>query len=343
MTSSTNITASKPLVWGILGAARIAGKSLIPAFRGAGAEVRAVAASNVERARAFAKEHSIPRIHDDYASLLADPEIEAVYLPLANGLHKEWAIRCAQAGKPCLCEKPLVMTERDASEIAAEFDRARVVLHEAFMWRHYDQMTWIVEHIRAGEIGELRDVHAHFSFTMERPEDYRWRADQGGGAFWDIGCYPINAARFFHGCEPVAGSMRAHFRPCSSGAKGARVDESAMGWLDFGGNKSATFSCSFVASFAQGIELVGTKARAWIPRPWLQIQQPTRIMIEENDVKRFQEFPPMNAYVGMIGSFTKAVRNSAPLALPAENGVAQARVMEGLSTSANQDGSLVKF
>ncbi|MBI3736647.1 Gfo/Idh/MocA family oxidoreductase [Candidatus Sumerlaeota bacterium] len=333
----------KPLRWGILGAARIAGKSLIPAMRASGAEAAAVAASNYARAEEFARAWEIPRVCEGYQQLLENPDVDAVYLPLANGLHKEWAIKSAQAGKPCLCEKPMALTAAGALEIREAFAKAGRLIEEAFMWRHYAQIKWAAERVAAGEIGELRCVNAHFSFTLDRPNDYRWKAAQGGGAFWDIGCYCVNSARRFFECEPAAGSARAQFRQGHGEPADSLVDESTVGWLDFGNNRFSTFSCSFNSAFSQGIELVGTTARMWIGRPWLQVAQPGRVMIEKDDQKRIQEFEPMNAYVGMIENFTLAVREGRPPIFPAEDGVHQARVMEGLLKSAVEGGAVRKF
>lgn len=323
--------SERPLRWGILGAARIAGKSLIPAIREAGGEVVCVGASSRERAESFAREHQIPRAHDGYQAVLDDPEVEVVYLPLANGLHKEWAIQTARAGKPCLCEKPLTLTFADAEAITAAFATARLPLMEAFMWRHHAQVAWAREQIAAGVIGDLCGIHGHFSFMLDRPNDYRWRADQGGGALWDIGCYPVNAARLFFGAEPIAASARMTLRAGEGSAP--TVDASTTAWLDFGSGRMATVYCSFATSFHQSIELIGTRARMWLSFPWNTIGRETRILIQEGDAKRLENFAQMNAYAEMVNSFTRSVRSCAPLADPAENGLAQSRAMQMLRDS----------
>lgn len=325
----------RPLKWGILGAARIASKSLLPAMRAAGAEIVAVGASTGARAEAFARAEGIPRAYAGYDAVLDDPEIDAVYLPLANGLHFEWAVKTARAGKSCLCEKPLVLQGRDARELHDIFNENHCRLQEAFMWRHHAQIAWMTEQIAGGAIGSLRRVHAMFSFTLDRPGDYRWKAGQGGGALWDIGCYCVNSARHFFGAEPVAASVRAQFRPQPDD-----VDESAAGWLDFGGGRMATLSCSFAAGFSQGIELLGTDGRAWIGQPWLQVNRETRIMIERNNERTIKDFPAMNAYVAMIEHFTRAVRDPSFGLRPAEDGLMQAAAMEGVLASARNGGAV---
>jgi len=328
----------RPLKWGILGAARIAGKSLIPAFRASGAEVVAVGASGGEKAQSFAKEFGIAKAYEGYQRVIDDPNVEAIYLPLANGLHKEWAIKTAQAGKACLCEKPMVMTTADAREICDAFSNSGAVIQEAFMWRHHPQIAWIREQIEKGVLGELRSVHAQFSFTLDRPSDYRWKIDQGGGAFWDIGCYCVNSTRLFFGCEPQVVSARGVFGEDPYASRG--VDASMAGWLDFGSNRLGTFTCSFTAAFAEGIELVGTNGRAWMSRPWLQAGGMPLILIEEDNSRQKKEFEAENGYVPMIQSFTAAVRSKSVGLGIGEDGVKQAAAMEGLMKSAEDEGAV---
>ncbi len=329
MNSQTDRWEASPLRWGIMGAARIAGKSLIPAIRGTGAEIAVVAAGKRDRAEAFARTHDIPCAYEGYQRLLDDPKIEAVYLPLANGLHREWAIKTAQAGKHCLCEKPMALTSRDAEEITGAFAKAGRRIQEAFMWRHHAQIAWVQDQIAHDAVGSIRCVTAHFSFTLDRPNDYRWVASQGGGAFWDIGCYCVNAARYFFGAEPKDCSARFHLRPGPEG-----VDESAAGWMDFGEERLAIFYCSFVAGYHQGIELTGTKGRIWISKPWQQFGKPAKILIERDNDRVVQEFPPMNAYEEMIRHFTRSARDPNFSRAPAENGLAQAQAMEKLRSVA---------
>lgn len=327
---------AEPLVWGILGAARIAGKALIPAIRAAGGEVAAVGASTRERAGAFARDHGIAAAHEGYEAVLNDDRVSAVYIPLANGLHKEWAIRAARAGKPVLCEKPLVMTSADAEEIRSEFAAAGVPLLEAFMWRHHRQIEWAREQIAAGRIGELRRVEANFSFMLDRPDDYRWRGDQGGGALLDVGCYCANAMRLFFGGEPRVVSARSHM---TGGAHPA--DGSTAGWLDFGEGRFGAFTCSFTSGFCQGLELLGTRGRMWFHRPWLHVGMPVKVLVEAGDEQHREPFEGMNAYSEMVKNFTRLVRDGSHDPFPAEDGTAQSRVMEGLVASGAQGGTPV--
>jgi D-xylose 1-dehydrogenase (NADP+, D-xylono-1,5-lactone-forming) len=330
------IESAKPLRWGIMGAARIARRRIVPALRETGARIVAVASKDKERAEDFAGTNGIERSYEGYDRLLDDPEIDVIYVPLENVHHYEWALKTAEARKACLCEKPLVLNARDARALKEAFGEAGGRLQEAFMWRHHDQIRWVSDLIAKGGIGEIRRVNATFSLTFDRPADnYRWSRDQGGGTLWDIGCYCVNASRFFFGGEPRSASCRADFLPGENG-----IDESGAGWLDFGEGRFATFSISFRTAFAQGIELLGTEGRAWIEKPWLQVGQKTRVSIELDQKTTVQEFEPMNAYATMIQHFTHAARNPDAALQSAEDGCLQAIAMEGLAESMENSGQV---
>jgi predicted dehydrogenase len=319
-----------------MGAARIARRRIVPALRETGARIVAVASKNKERAEEFAGTNGIERSYEGYDRLLDDPEIDAIYLPLENVYHHEWAMKTAQARKACLCEKPLVLTAADAKSLQDAFAGTGCPMQEAFMWRHHDQIKWVSDQIAKGRIGEIRRVNAIFSLTLERPADnYRWRRDQGGGALWDTGCYCVNASRFFFGGEPRSASFRANFLPGENG-----IDESGAGWLDFGEGRFATFSISFRTAFAQGIELLGTEGRVWVEAPWLQVGQGTRVSVERDQKVTIQHFDPMNAYVAMIQHFTRTIRNPDAAPQPAEDGCLQAIAMEGIAESMNEGGQV---
>jgi predicted dehydrogenase len=328
----------EPLRWGALGAARIAERRLIPALRAAGDRVVAIAASRLDRARDFAERNGIDRAFGDYQAALDDPEIDAIYIALANHQHFEWALKTAEAGKACLCEKPLVATAGEAERLAAAFERAGRPLVEAFMWRHHEQVDWVAERL-ARDVGPLRRMHATFSYALDRPADYRWNPAMGGGALWDVGCYAVNAARRFFGAAPIAGSARSAF-----GAPPRDVDETTVGWLDFGRGRMATFGCSLRSAFAQGIDLIGERGRIWIERPWLQVDVPARVVVEIQGEATEKVFDASNAYVAMARAFKRIARGcdnpiaGAEATEATENGVAQAGVMEGLVRSAREAG-----
>ncbi|MCL5270660.1 MAG: Gfo/Idh/MocA family oxidoreductase [bacterium] len=331
--TTENHSKPTPLRWGILGAARIARRALVPAIRAQNGTIAVIGASTAERAESFAREFDIPAAVEGYQAVLERDDVEAVYIQLANGLHFRWALACARAGKHCLCEKPLVTTAEEARELHEAFGRAGCRLMEAFMWRHHPQTVWTLDRVIEGEIGTLRRIHGAFSFALDRPDDYRWRDDQGGGALWDIGCYCVNAMRLFLGAEPGAVSARS-----VPAQPGGRADRSTVAWLDFDNDRLGTFECSFTSSYSQSLTLVGTEGAIRLERPVTALHMTVTARIEIAGQRREQTFPPENAYQNMIDHFTRGVRDPSFALEPGEDGLAQARVMESLAASAARAG-----
>jgi len=298
------------LRWGILGCARIAERVLIPAFRKTeGAELRGIAARDAGRARAWAERHAIPRAYPDYAALLADPDIDAVYIPLPNHLHAEWTIRAARAGKHVLCEKPLALDGREADRMFRTADRAGVRLFEAFMYRFHPLFEIALGLAKAGEIGEVRAVRSAFTFRIESgPEDYRWTPEMGGGALYDVGCYPVSAARTVFGAEPSSVFARARFHPKRG------IDMGAALVLEFPGGRAALLDCAFDTAFQSELEIAGAEGRIMVPRAFSAKHFDVPLEIRKGDDVRTVLVPAADAYVRMIGHFQDAIRGrQAPL------------------------------
>jgi predicted dehydrogenase len=267
---------------------------------------------------------------------VGDPDVDAVYLPLANALHHQWLLAVATAGKHCLCEKPLTLTAAEAREARDAFARAGRRLMEAFMWRHHPQVARLDRLLAKGQLGAPRRFHATFSFPLDRPDDYRWKRAMGGGALLDIGCYGVSAARHFLGGEPVAVCARAVLRPGADG-----VDESAAAWLDFGEGRLATLSCSFASAFSQGLEVTGTEGRARLDRPWLSADSTVRIDVERGFERRTEEIAPADSYRLMVEHFARLVHDPSLPMGPAEDGAAQAVVMEAMLAAARAGGAVI--
>lgn len=324
---------ARPLRWGVLGAARIARKALVRAIREAGGEVAAIGAGSLDRARAFADELEIPEAYEGYAPVVHHPRLDAIYLPLANGLHFRWALACARAQKHCLCEKPLVLTAVEARELRAAFGENGRRLMEAFMWRHSPAWDWILEQVRGLEVGTVRRVHGAFAFPLGRPEDYRWRDDQGGGALWDIGTYCVNAARFIFGCEPRIVSARSE--PVR---RGAVADRSTVGWLDFGDDRLAGFECSFDSAYDQYLVITGSEGSMRVERPFTTSSGTTTLHVRIGRKSNSFEFRPVDPYVYMVEHFARAVHDRSFALAPGEDGVEQATAMQALTESALAGG-----
>ena len=199
-------TEDRIVRFGVLGAANI-GRKVIPGI-GASAtcNVDAVASRDLAKAEAYAAELSIPRAYGTYEGLLADPEIDAVYIPLPNHMHAEWSIAAVRAGKHVLCEKPLAMNAVEAESIMRAASEADRYVVEAFMYRLHPSWVRVKELVDSGRIGELSNVQSFFSYFNDDPDNIRNQVEAGGGALYDIGCYCINLSRFLFGSEPVVES-----------------------------------------------------------------------------------------------------------------------------------------
>jgi predicted dehydrogenase len=253
--------SARALRWGLLGTARINRRVIPPLRTSAGSRLLAVASRDPARAAAYAREWGIERAHGSYEALLADPEIDVVYIPLPNHLHAEWAIRAARAGKHVLCEKPLALSvaEVDAMEAAAR--HSGVVLAEAFMYRHHPQTLAVKEQVDGGAIGTVRFVRGTFSFPLGRPDDVRLRPEWGGGCLRDVGCYPLSFTRYLLGREPVEVFGSQVLGPTG-------IDETFAGQLVFPGGVLAQIDAGFRSAFRTEMEVVGTEGTIRVRQPW---------------------------------------------------------------------------
>ncbi|HHY55885.1 MAG TPA: Gfo/Idh/MocA family oxidoreductase [Chloroflexi bacterium] len=252
------------LRWGLLSTANINKALLGPLRQSPRSELAAVASRDAGRAAAYAAEHQIPRAHGSYEALLADPDIDVIYLSLPNGLHAEWAIKAMQAGKHVLCEKPLVvsMAEFDAVESAAR--ASGVTIFEAFMYLHHPQTRQALDLVRSGRLGRLQLINSWFNFYLppERAANVRLRADLTGGAAWDVGVYPNSVAITMLG-EGAPVEVWAQQTIGESG-----VDVSMVAQLRFAGGAVAQLSTGFRTPFREAVYLVGERGILHIPEPW---------------------------------------------------------------------------
>jgi len=245
----------------LLGAARI-NRSVIPAIRESPrSELVAVASRDPARAAAYAHEWGIPRSFGRYEEMLADDEIDVVYNPLPNGLHAEWTIRAARAGKHVLCEKPLAITVEEVDAIAEAARQAGVVIAEGLMYRHHTLTREVKAMVERGTLGELRLGRGCFTFPLTREADVRLDPTLGGGCLWDLGVYPISYARLMTGTEPVEA-----FGWQTLGPTGVDVDFAAQ--LRFPANVVLQCDTGFRAAFRRDVEIVGSEASLFIPNPF---------------------------------------------------------------------------
>ena len=264
---------------GVLGAANIARKVVIPAIlRADGVELAAIGTES-GRGAEFVAEAGLNVRACSYAELLADPEVDAVYIPLPNHLHAEWSMRAADAGKHVLCEKPAARTAAEAAELIDHCVAQGVIWMEAFMYRFHPQWSLVLDRLQGGAIGELRTVLSLFTFTVRDPENIRRRPEVGGGSLYDVGYYCVNAARWFIGREPIAVAARMHLSP-------EGVDEEFQGILDFGLGQSAQITSSFCQPFRHEVELLGTAGRILVPTAFVNRSDPLWFEVEDADGNR---------------------------------------------------------
>ncbi len=327
--------ADAPVRWGILSTARIGTGKVIPAIqRAAGCQVVALASRDIARARTAAARLGIPRAHGSYQELLADPEVDAVYVPLPNHLHHEWTLAAAMAGKHVLCEKPLAMDAVQAEEMVAVCAAEGVLLMEAFMYRLHPTWERVRSLVADGSIGDLVAMHTVFSYFNDDPTDIRNQADLGGGALMDIGCYPVNASRMIMGGEPTRVSATIRRDPVF----GTDVVTSAL--LAFGG-RPATFTVSTQAESDQEVQVIGTRGRIRVPIPFnIPADRPTRVLLVRGGDPPVDPaieeivFAPRDQYAVQAERFAAAVLGAEPLPTPPEDAVANMRVIDQVFAAA---------
>jgi predicted dehydrogenase len=329
------------LRWGVLSTANIAQKKWIPGVRrsprGRG-EVVAIASRDGAAAEAVANALAIPRAHGSYEALIADPEVDALYIPLPNHLHREWAIEAMRAGKHVLCEKPLALTSGQAQEMVDAAASAGVLLMEAFMYRLHPSWVAVRELLAAGRIGRLQTVQSWFSYYTDDPRNIRNSAEAGGGALMDIGCYSVNLSRMLFGAEPERVEA-AMVRDPDLG-----VDTLTSGLLVFPGGGTATFTCSTRSENDQRVHIYGTEGHISIGIPFnIPPDRPSHVFVTHGgeppvapEVERFT-FETADPYGVEADAFADAVLDGAGLPIPPEDAVANMRVIERIFGAAARD------
>ena len=240
--------------WGILSTADIAQTQVIPAIKRAeNAEVVAIA-SRGAKVHDVAQALQIPRAYESYDELLLDAEVDAIYIPLPNDLHKEWSIKAAAAGKHVLCEKPVVLAEQDLEDILEAFQQHDKVFMEAFMYQFHPQHARVKEILASGEIGQVKLYKSSHSFYFENREgNIRMNAEKGGGALWDVGCYSLHAMQHLLDEEVVSMNFKAQIDEQTG------VDVTACGIVELTNDVIAMIDCSFNMVGRNEYEIVGTK------------------------------------------------------------------------------------
>jgi D-xylose 1-dehydrogenase (NADP+, D-xylono-1,5-lactone-forming) len=318
--------------WGFLSTANINDKLLAGAAASDRVDVIAVASRDAARAEAYARERGIERAYGSYDELLADPDVEAVYISLPNALHIEWSIRALEAGKHVLCEKPL---SRRAEDVERAFDVAEQsgrLLMEAFMYRHNPQTARLQELVDGGAIGRLRLIRAAFSFPLADAENVRLDASLDGGGLMDVGCYCVSGTRLLGGePEQVYGEQVL----AESG-----VDELFTGTMLLPGDVLAQFDAGLVLQVRDELEAIGQEGSLFLDDPW-HCKSPLIELRTAGDVEEIA-VEPADSYRLQLENLSDAIRGEAEPLLGREDAVGQARAIEALYRSAGE-GTPVKL
>ena len=326
---------SRALRVGVLSSAKFAVTKMIPGFAASrDCEVVAIASRDLERAQGIADRLGIAGVHGSYDAMLEDSTVDAVYVPLPNHLHAEWAVRGATAGKHVLCEKPLALTVAEAEGMAAAAAAAGVVLMEAFMYRLHPSWVAVRELLASGRIGELRAVQSWFSYFNDDPANIRNVAAYGGGALYDIGCYCVNLSRMLFCGEPE----RVEAAIARDPATGVDVLTTAL--LEFRSGV-ASFACSTRVEPDQRVHVYGTSGRIEVEIPFnIPPERPARLFVTAGGdppvapATEVLEFEPVDQYAIEADAFAAAVRGEAPAPVAPDDSIANLRVIERILAAA---------
>ncbi|HEX7004726.1 MAG TPA: Gfo/Idh/MocA family oxidoreductase [Trueperaceae bacterium] len=318
--------------WGVLGAAAIARRAVIPGLqRSSYNEVVALASRDRRRAREVASLLGIARSYGSYEELLADSEVDAIYNPLPNHLHVPWTLRALEAGKHVLCEKPIALDGDEAVrllEASRRFPALKVM--EAFMYRFHPQWQRTVELVRGGEVGRLRTVQSTFTYHKTDPTDIRNRRDAGGGGMLDIGCYCVSLSRLLWGSEPLRVLGIVEFDP------DLLVDRSAWALLEFAGG-TATFTCATQLQPYQRVQVLGDGGRLEVVRPFnAPADAELPLILEQGSRSEEILIPAADQYQLQGDAFARAVLEDLPVPTPLADAVANMRVIDAVFESARR-------
>lgn len=324
---------STSLRWGILGAANIAIKQMIPGIRQSeSGDVVAIASRSAEKAEQAARETGVPMAYASYEALLDDPNVDAIYNPLPNHLHVPWSVKAADAGKHVLCEKPIALNAGEVLQLIAARDRNLVVIGEAFMVRSHPRWLAVKRLAAEGRIGDVGLIVGHFSYYRRDPNDVRSHVEWGGGALLDVGSYPITMSRWLFDDEPTDVVALIERDPDLG------VDRLTSAILEFPKGQ-ASFTCAGQLVLHQRMQVLGTRGRIEVEAPFNPAaDKPSRLVIDEGKGLALEgaeiiDFPPVHQYAAQADAFARAVRGEAPVPVTLEDAMANMRVIDALFRS----------
>ncbi len=323
------MTEPPVLRWGVLGTAGI-NHDVVPAIMaGARCEVVAIASRTPERARREAEELGIPRSYGSYEALLADPEVDAVYLSLPNFLHREWVLAAVAAGKHVLCEKPMAITAVDAQQMVDAARAAGVLLAEAFMYEHHPRYDLLHAIVRGGEIGEVRGISGTFTFDASDEVGLTaFAGHPGSGAVYDVGCYLVHAARRLLGTEPVAVTASAQVS-----VPHGDIDMMTSAMVEFPGDVALLLQCGMWTADEDSLRILGSTGRIEVPSAFFCEAGRNGVVVHRGSAVRTEAVVEASHYTVQAERFAAGVLDGSPLRYADDDPVLGAAVLEALTGS----------
>ena len=325
---------NKVLNWGLLSTARINNALITPLRSSKRNQLVAVGSRSQASADAYAKEKKIPRAYASYDALLADPEIDVVYISLPNHLHAQWTIKAVEAGKHVLCEKPITLNVEDVDAVKAAARIHGRVVAEAFMYRHHPQTLKVQEMAKSGSLGTLKLIRGSFSYVLSREGDVRLNPEWGGGSIWDIGCYPISYARSVIGQEPLEVFGHQVIGPTG-------IDDTFVGQMRFADDVLMQFDCSFVIPSHWFMEIVGSEATLSIPSPF-KPNENEKIYLSRDGKTETIKIKGQELYIGEVEDMADAILLGKEPRISLDDSRANVHVIKCLLESA-QTGKAIKI
>ncbi|MCG2460442.1 Gfo/Idh/MocA family oxidoreductase [Flavobacteriaceae bacterium F89] len=323
----------KKIQWGILGTAAIAVEQVIPAIRNSEyGEILAIASRSLGKAEKLANEFQVPKFLGSYEALLADDEVQAVYIPLPNHLHVDWAIKALKAGKHVLVEKPIAMNCHEAKTLLEEAKKhPELKVMEAFMYKFHPQWITAKKLVQDGSIGTLRIVQASFSFYEDDPDSIVNSRDFGGGSLMDVGCYPVSISRFLFHAEPIRIVSSLEYHPEFD------IDIHASGVLEFEKGRTIFFSSIRLVE-NQAVKLFGTEGSIEFEIPFNPLPgQRAKIWLTKDGTKEEIDFKPCNQYTLQADAFSKSILDNTPQPVSLEDALKNMVAIQAVRTSDRLD------
>ncbi len=321
------------LRWGLLSTARI-NSAVIPGLQSSQKnELYAVASRSQNHAEEYARQHNIPHAYGSYEALLADPNIDVIYNSLPNHLHAEWTIKAAQRGIHTLCEKPMALSTSEVDAIIATAAQNKVIIMEAFMYRHHPRTSKVKEILSQGLLGDIRFLRGSFTYFLARPEDYRWIPEYGGGGLWDVGCYPLSYAMMIMGAAP-----KTVFGWQKTGPTG--IDEYFAAQMTFENDVVAQIDCGTNAAVHTHFEIRGSLGTLWIAHPYNTRNNAVPILLRQGDQETAFTFEDVNGYKAQTENMADVILGTARPNITLQESAAINKALLALFESAREGKTL---